>query len=62
LDQRIEPGQTHRAHARRRMSSPPPVLDDQFVQNFFTWTVLRLPSGSEATFWNEQLRVAYVQT
>jgi len=61
LDQRIEPRQTHRAHARRRMSSPPPLLDDQFVQNFFTWTILRLPSSSEATFWNDQLRVAYAQ-
>jgi hypothetical protein len=50
-----------RAHARKRMTRPPAVLDDQFVQNFFTWTVLRSPATSEATFWNNQLRVAYVQ-
>ena len=56
-------GQTRRAHARRRrVSSTPPVLDDQFVQNFFTWAVLRAPSSSEATFWHDQLRVAHVQT
>ena len=31
-----------RAHAKRRFVSPPPtVLDDQFVQNFFTWTDLQ---------------------
>jgi len=51
-----------RAHARRRFVSPPPtVLDDQFVQNFFTWTISRAPSGSELTYWNDQLRVAYGQ-
>ena len=56
-----------RAHARkgfnpwRFKSAPPPVLDDQFVQNFFTWTVSRAPSGSELTYWNDQLRVAYAQ-
>jgi len=37
------------------------VLDDQFVQNFFTWTVLRSPNTSEATYWKDQLRVAYAQ-
>ncbi|HJY30605.1 MAG TPA: hypothetical protein VJ306_21405, partial [Pyrinomonadaceae bacterium] len=36
---------TRLAHARRRMMAPPPVLDDQFIQNFFTWTVSRAPSG-----------------
>ena len=43
------------------MSRPPVVLDDQFVQNFFTWAVLRSPTSSEAVFWNDQLRVAYAQ-
>src|ERR1700752_3181798 len=38
--------QLRRAHARRLMS-PPPVTDTQFVQNFFTWTVLHAPSGDE---------------
>jgi hypothetical protein len=37
------------------------VLDDAFVQNFFTWTVSRAPSASELTYWNDQLRVAYAQ-
>jgi YD repeat-containing protein len=53
--------QTRRAHARARVSPPPPVLDYAFVQNFFTWTVSRAPSGSELTYWNDQLRVAYAQ-
>jgi YD repeat-containing protein len=54
--------QALRAHARRRFHSPPPsVLDDQFVQNFFTWTVSRAPGASELTYWNDQLRVAYAQ-
>ena len=60
-DHPVERGQTHRAHARKRVSCPPTVLDDQFVQSFFTWAVLRTPNTSEATFWNDQLRVAYAQ-
>jgi YD repeat-containing protein len=56
------PTQVRRAHARRRVvAPPPPVLDDQFVQNFFTWAVLRAPNASEATYWKDQLRVAYAQ-
>ena len=50
-----------RAHARRRFNPPPPVLDDQFVQNFFTWAVLRAPNATEATYWKDQLRMAYAQ-
>jgi YD repeat-containing protein len=49
-----------RAPAPRR-TTPPPIPDDQFVQSFFTWTLLRSPSGSEPTYWNDQLRVAYGQ-
>ncbi|HEU4769542.1 MAG TPA: DUF4214 domain-containing protein [Pyrinomonadaceae bacterium] len=49
-----------RAHAKR--SAPPPtVLDDQFIANFFAWTVLRSPNGTEPTYWSDQLRVAYAQ-
>jgi YD repeat-containing protein len=48
-----------RAHARRL--TPPPVLDDQFIQNFFMWAVSRAPSGDEPGFWNDQFRVAYAQ-
>jgi YD repeat-containing protein len=48
------------AHASRN-AVPPTVLDDQFIANFFNWALLRTPSGSEPTFWNDQLRVAYAQ-
>ena len=50
-----------RAHASRRAPAPPPVTDDQFIANFFTWALVRTPSGTEPTFWNDQLRVAYAQ-
>src|SRR5205085_9812246 len=53
-------GEVRRAHARRRMS-PPPVLDDQFVQNFFTYALPRSPFANENTYWYDQLRVAYGQ-
>ena len=52
---------TRRAHASRRAPAPPPVLDDQFISNFFAWALVRTPSGTEPTFWNDQLRVAYAQ-
>ena len=59
-DSAKSPAPVLRAHARRRVSaSPPPVLDDQFVQNFFTWAVSRAPSASELSYWNDQLRVAW---
>ncbi len=50
---------TRRAHASRRAPAPPSVLDDQFIANFFMWALVRTPSGTEPTFWNDQLRVAY---
>ena len=50
-----------RAHARARMNPLPSVPDDQFVQNFFAWTVSRAPSAGELSYWNDQLRVAYAQ-
>ena len=52
---------TRRAHANRRAPAPPSVLDDQFIANFFTWALVRTPSGTEPTFWNDQLRVAYAR-
>src|SRR5689334_4345845 len=52
--------QIRRAHARRHLN-PPPLPDDQFVQNFFSWTLLRSPLGAEPTYWNDQFRVAYGQ-
>ena len=50
---RIQRSTAHvrRAHAPRRVS-PPPVPDDQFIQNFFTWALLRAPGGDEPVFWN----------
>jgi len=50
-----------RAHARPRLNPLPSVPDDQFVQNFFTWTGSRAPSASELTYWSDQFRVAYAQ-
>ena len=50
---------TQRAHAR--VKAPPPVLDDQFVQNFFTWALARNPTSLETTYWYDQMRVAYGQ-
>ena len=58
---RARNGRTRRAHARARVNPAPPVLDDQFVQNFFTWAVVRAPYANEVTFWNDQFRVAYAQ-
>ena len=42
-----ERGPIQRAHAHRRI--PPTESDDQFVQNFFNWAVLRAPSSDELT-------------
>ena len=53
--------QTRRAHARMR-PAPPPVFDDQFVQNFFTWALGRNPVSAETSYWHDQLRVAYSQS
>jgi YD repeat-containing protein len=50
--------QTRRAHARARMTSPPPP-HDQFVSNFFTYALVRSPASDETTYWYDQLRVAY---
>ena len=43
------------------MNPPPLVLDDQFVQDFFTWAVVRSAYSNESTYWYDQLRVAYGQ-
>jgi len=56
----VEPrsNQTRRAHARARMTPPPPP-HDQFVQNFFNIALARSPASDETTYWYDQLRVAY---
>lgn len=51
---------TLRAHARRS-PAPPPVPDNQFVQNFFTWALVRNPTTLETTYWHDQLRVGHGQ-
>jgi YD repeat-containing protein len=53
---------TQRAHARRRMNpAPPPIYEDQFIQNFFSLALLRGATYDETLFWNYQLRAAYNQ-
>jgi YD repeat-containing protein len=49
------------AHAWRRVSPSPLVLDNQFVQNFFSGALLRNPFSDENTYWYDHLRVAYGQ-
>src|SRR6185436_15150367 len=60
LDQPDEERQTRRAHARRRVA-PPPLYENQFIQNFFSITLLRSPTGDEPLYWNDLLRVGYNQ-
>ena len=45
---------------RSHHSTPnPPLLDDVFIQNFFTWSVARTWSSAEATYWKDVHRSAY---
>jgi YD repeat-containing protein len=37
----------------------PPLPDDQYVQNFFYWALLRYPNGTETIYWNDIFRAAY---
>ncbi len=53
-------GQTLRAHARRRLRvPPPPLIEDQFTQNFFNIALARSATSEETPYWNYQLRAAY---
>jgi hypothetical protein len=54
-------GPTLRAHARRRVTSPPLLYEDQFIQNFFTLGWARSATNDETLYWNYQLRGAYNQ-
>jgi YD repeat-containing protein len=45
----------------RRAASPTPLGDDQFIQNFFYWALLRYPNSTELAYWDEILRTAYPQ-
>src|SRR5687767_2942710 len=53
------------SHARAtRISAPlpPPIGDDQFVQNFFQLALARQPSNpTEQVYWNDILRAAYAR-
>jgi YD repeat-containing protein len=49
--------QRRRAHARKRLLTPPPVLDDTFINNFYTHTLPSYsPSSAELLYWRDQLR------
>ncbi|HKH19512.1 MAG TPA: DUF4214 domain-containing protein, partial [Gammaproteobacteria bacterium] len=52
-------GETLRAHARRRGASPPPLYEDQFIQNFFSLGLVRSATYEETLYWNYQYRAAY---
>src|SRR5215212_8783526 len=51
-------GETLRAHARR-MRVPPPLYEDQFIQNFFSLALTRSATYEETLYWNYQFRAAY---
>jgi hypothetical protein len=57
VDQPDEGRLTRRAHARRR-AAPPPLYEDQFIQNFYSLVLLRSPSADETLHWNNLLRAA----
>ena len=42
--------------------APPPMYEDQFIQNFFSLALLRSATAEETLFWNNQFRVAYNQS
>src|SRR6185436_15951777 len=52
--------QTRRAHARKRVA-PPPLSEDQFIQNFFSLVLPRTPTLDETLYWNYLLRAGYAQ-
>jgi len=51
-------------HARIKSSAPPapPLPDDQYIQNFFYWALLRYPNGTEPTYWNDIFRAAHANS
>lgn len=48
-----------RLHHTGRALTSPPLPDDQFIQNFFYWALVRYPNGTEATYWNDIYRKAH---
>jgi YD repeat-containing protein len=53
--------QIRRAHASRR-ATPPPLSEDQFIQNFFSLALLRSATAEETLYWNYFLRAGYNQS
>src|SRR5438876_179502 len=49
----------HARMTKARALSPPPMGDDQYVQNFYQWALLRVPTSTELTYWNDMLRSDY---
>ncbi len=51
----------HHASSRSGLglNAPPPLPDDQFLQNFFSWALERSANGTEAQYWNDILRASY---
>src|SRR5207237_3803066 len=51
----------HHASAGRPFGStaPPPIGDDQYVQNFFQAALVRQPNSAEQLYWDNILRAAY---
>ncbi|HEY6803887.1 MAG TPA: hypothetical protein VI306_09940 [Pyrinomonadaceae bacterium] len=58
-DARTREPQQKRAHARRRLMAPPPVLDDTFINNFYAYALSNTPSSDELLYWRDQLRAGY---
>src|SRR6185436_999777 len=56
----VDQPEIRRAHARRRVM-PPPLYEDQFIQNFFSLALLRSPIPDETNYWNYLLRAGYNQ-
>ncbi len=50
-----------RSHARARMN-PPPLYEDQFIQNFFSLALGRNTTYEETLYWNYLLRAGYGQS
>ncbi|HEY6806783.1 MAG TPA: DUF4214 domain-containing protein [Pyrinomonadaceae bacterium] len=54
---------SRRAHAKRQtLPSSPTILDDTFIDNFYTCTLplyLPTPMANEKAYWRNQLRVGY---
>ena len=53
-----------RNHARPKGSglSPAPIGDDQYVQTFFQWALVRTPNSTEQAYWDDVLRAAYAHS